>query len=225
MTEPSAPSLSSSGPVGFPGGRGLLVTLDGPSGVGKTTVSALLADLLVEAGPVLLTAEPSDSPLGRLARHGTFEFRGFALSLLVAADRYHHSASVIVPAVEAGAVVVCDRYMPSALVLDRLDGVEAAFVAEVYRYLPPPDLAVFLADAPEANRIRAERRGGHTRFHRTDPAAAAAEAEMFDEVAAGLSGQGYPVATVRIDGRPAPRVAEQIAQMVAARRTASPAGR
>ncbi|MBV9140517.1 MAG: winged helix DNA-binding domain-containing protein [Pseudonocardiales bacterium] len=54
-----------------PGG-GLLVTFDGPSGVGKTTVSGLVRDRLAVAGvPVVLTATPSSSSLGELARHGT----------------------------------------------------------------------------------------------------------------------------------------------------------
>lgn len=57
-----------------PGG-GLLVTLDGPSGVGKTTVSALVRDRLDVAGvPVVLTTTPSSSSLGELARYGTHEF-------------------------------------------------------------------------------------------------------------------------------------------------------
>lgn len=51
-----------------PGG-GLLVTLDGPSGVGKTTVSGLIRDRLAAAGvPVVLTTTPSRSSLGELAR-------------------------------------------------------------------------------------------------------------------------------------------------------------
>lgn len=68
-----------------PGG-GLLVTLDGPSGVGKTTVSALVRDRLAVTGvPVVLTTTPSSSSLGELARYGTHEFFGAALACLVAA--------------------------------------------------------------------------------------------------------------------------------------------
>jgi dTMP kinase len=75
-------------------GSGLLVTLDGPSGVGKTTVSGLIRDRLATTGvPVVLTTTPSSSSLGELARHGTNEFFGPALACLVAADRYHHDPS------------------------------------------------------------------------------------------------------------------------------------
>jgi len=106
-------------------GGGLLVTLDGPSGVGKTTVSGLVRDCLALAGvPVVLTTIPSSSSLGELARHGTNQFFGMTLTCLVAADRYHHDQTTVRNALERGSVVVCDRYVPSSLVLDILDGVE-----------------------------------------------------------------------------------------------------
>jgi thymidylate kinase len=54
---------------------GLLITLDEPSGIGKTTVSGLVRDRLAVAGvPVVLTATPSSSTLGELAWYGTHEF-------------------------------------------------------------------------------------------------------------------------------------------------------
>lgn len=89
---------------------GLLVTLDGPSGVGKTTVSRLIRDRLAVADvPVVLTATPSPSSLGRLARHGTHAYFGAALTCLVAADRYHHDQATVHDALAHGSVVVCDR--------------------------------------------------------------------------------------------------------------------
>lgn len=78
-----------------PGG-GLLVTLDGPSGVGKTTVSGLVRDRLAVAGvAVVLTSTPSSSLLGELARRCTHQFFGAALTCLVAADRYHQVADAL----------------------------------------------------------------------------------------------------------------------------------
>jgi dTMP kinase len=131
------------------GTTGVLVTLDGPTGAGKTTVSMLLAEQLAGVGVrVLYTAQPSRSPLGEMARRGTYEYRGVVLSCLVAADRYDHVAQVIEPALAGGQVVVCDRYVPSALALDLLDGLDASFVWNLYRYIRWPDLATFLfADA------------------------------------------------------------------------------
>ncbi len=115
------------------GDRGLFVTVDGPSGVGKTTVSRLLGLKLEAQGlDVLVTATPSGSKLGSLARGCTYKLRGMALTCLVAADRYHHDWEVVRPALAGGAVVVCDRYVPSSLVLDVLDGIEPKVVQTLY---------------------------------------------------------------------------------------------
>jgi dTMP kinase len=102
---------------------GRFIVVDGPSGVGKSTVTTLLAQRLSAAGhDVLTTGEPSNGPIGELARGGTNDYRGLALACLVAADRYHHLAVQVHPALAAGRVVVCDRYVPSSLVLQHLDG-------------------------------------------------------------------------------------------------------
>jgi dTMP kinase len=68
---------------------GFLATIDGPVGVGKTTVTTLVAASLAADGvPVLATRQPSDSPLGTLARSGTHDLHGLALTFLMAADRH-----------------------------------------------------------------------------------------------------------------------------------------
>jgi len=67
------------------------VVVDGPCGVGKTTVTHALAQQLAAAGlPVLTTKEPTTSALGNLARFGTDDYQGITLACLVAADRYRH---------------------------------------------------------------------------------------------------------------------------------------
>lgn len=216
MSHTLAPAATVTGKNGTSRSTGALFTLDGPTGVGKSTVAGLVAELLSEEATVLRTAEPSDSEIGELARHGTYNFRGLALSLLVAADRYHHSDTVISPAVASGKIVVCDRYMPSALVLDRMDGVDPQYITSVYKHLPRPDIAFFLTDDPEENRRRAAARGGSSRFHHTDPEKTAAEAAMFAQVATDLTELGYPVSVVKVRGRNAPQVAARIAAMAAA---------
>ncbi|WP_322974781.1 dTMP kinase [Actinacidiphila epipremni] len=68
---------------------GLFVSIDGPGGVGKSTVTALVAEELRAAGAaVLATREPSDTALGRLARNGTDDYRGLTMACLIAADRH-----------------------------------------------------------------------------------------------------------------------------------------
>ncbi len=67
--------------------------------------------------------EPSPTPLGQLIRAGTGECTGMALACLVAGDRHHHLATEIRPALAARQIVLCDRYLPSSLVLQRMDGI------------------------------------------------------------------------------------------------------
>lgn len=172
----------------------LLVAIDGPSGSGKTTTARHLSTLLTAEGTrVLSVAHPSDSPLGQLTRTRTLRLRGPALSCLVAADRYHHTATVIAPALEEGRTVVCDRYLASALVLDRMDGAEIDFVESLYRYLRRPDLQVLLT-APHRVRVRrVKRRGPTSRFHPLDEAAALRETRLFAEAARSLRRTGQRV--------------------------------
>src|SRR6202012_326419 len=104
---------------------------------------------LADAGvPVLATRQPSESPLGILARSSTHHLHGLALTFLMAADRHHHYEHVIAPALAAGQVVVCDRYLPTALVLDQMDGADPEFIRGIYRYLAWPDLAIILTGDP-----------------------------------------------------------------------------
>lgn len=91
--------------------QGFFVAIEGPSGVGKSTVTDLLHAALAHRGfPAVATKEPSDSALGKLARQGADEYRGLVLACLVAADRYYHLEHDIRPALRAGYVVICDRY-------------------------------------------------------------------------------------------------------------------
>jgi hypothetical protein len=90
----------------------------------STTTAALVSQRLAAAGlQVRATGEPSRTPLGEMIRASTDLYRGMALACLVAGDRHHHLATEIRPQRRAGAIVICDRYLPSGLVLQRMDGV------------------------------------------------------------------------------------------------------
>lgn len=201
--------MAADGPAGF------LAVIDGPAGAGKTTVTALAAAELTAAGfAVLATRQPSESPLGMLARSSTHELRGLALTFLMAADRYHHDEHVIGPALAAGQVVVCDRYVPSALVLDQLDSADPDFVWGIYRYLRWPDLAIVLTGDPAVCRARAQRRGLYSRFHEGGVPAAAHEASLYADVTAMLAGRGYPVHLVAVGDRTAAQVAAAVTALI-----------
>lgn len=170
--------------------RGYFVTIDGPGGAGKSTLLRLVPAQLQSAGvPVHATTEPSRGPAGQLARTSTEIFRGHALACLVAADRYHHLETEIRPALEAGKVVICDRYVPSSYALQVLDGVDQGFVAAINVHAQPPDLAVILTCAPEILQQRLTARGSHGRFE-DNPTISHAETERFAEIATMLEAGG-----------------------------------
>jgi dTMP kinase len=95
---------------------GLLITLEGIEGSGKSTQAALLRDtLLSERIPVCLTREPGGSPLAERVRDlilqdGEEPLAPGAEVLLFLAARAQHVARTIRPALDRGEVVICDRF-------------------------------------------------------------------------------------------------------------------
>ena len=100
---------------------GLFLVFEGGDGVGKSTQVALLCTALADAGrEVLRTFEPGDSAVGAQIRRllldpATGDLAPRAEALLYAADKAQHLHAVVLPALQRGAVVVCDRYVDSML--------------------------------------------------------------------------------------------------------------
>jgi dTMP kinase len=100
--------------------RGLFLTFEGGDGSGKSTQATLLAEWLTERGrTVVRTREPGGTELGLELRDIVLHRRGDiaprAEALLYAADRAHHIATKVRPALEAGEIVVQDRYLDSSV--------------------------------------------------------------------------------------------------------------
>ena len=155
---------------------GLFVAVEGGDGAGKSTQADALAGWLREQGhTVLRTREPGGTALGRSLRelvlHGEDgSVTPRAEALLFAADRAHHVATVVRPALEAGEVVITDRYLDSSVAYQ---GAARALGHEEVRELSLwaverllPDLTVLLDVSAERGR---QRRGElHDRVERED---------------------------------------------------------
>nr|WP_290447716.1 dTMP kinase [Pseudomonas sp. 21LCFQ02] len=95
---------------------GLFITLEGPEGAGKSTNRDFLAEQLRARGvDVVLTREPGGTPLAERIREILLApsdevMHADAELLLVFAARAQHLAEVIRPALDRGAVVLCDRF-------------------------------------------------------------------------------------------------------------------
>lgn len=100
---------------------GTFITLEGPDGSGKTTQAHLLVQWLRDHGyDVLLTREPGGTEIGDQIRDILHDSNNAAMDpstefLLYSASRAQHVAQLILPSLNAGRHVVCDRYADSSL--------------------------------------------------------------------------------------------------------------
>ncbi len=101
--------------------QGLFITFDGPEGGGKTTQRELISKKLKELGHnVVDTREPGGTKLGKAIREwlltpSDVKIASHAEILLFMADRAQHVFEVVKPALEAGKIVLCDRYVDSTI--------------------------------------------------------------------------------------------------------------
>jgi dTMP kinase len=163
--------------------RGVFITLEGGDGSGKTTQAELLREWLSGEGrTVLRTREPGGTEVGVEIREIVLHHRGDisprAEALLYAADRAHHVATVVRPALERGEVVIQDRYIDSSVAYQ---GVGRVLDPEAVRGLSEwateglaPDLTILLDLDADAARGRLDE--ARTRYDRLE-----AEASEFHD--------------------------------------------
>ncbi|MCC6313523.1 MAG: dTMP kinase [Thermomicrobiales bacterium] len=134
--------------------KGAFIVFEGPEGAGKSTRAHVLAGALRARGyEVVLTREPGGTPLGERVRALLLKPDGRAIlpqteALLFAAARAEHVGTVIRPALERGAVVLCDRFVDSSLAyqagglglpIDEVRAIQHLAVDEI-----EPDLRILL---------------------------------------------------------------------------------
>ena len=176
---------------------GLFITLEGGDGSGKSTQSALLVQWLESIGrTALVTREPGGTDLGLELREIVLHRRGAidprAEALLYAADRAHHIATLVRPALERGEVVVQDRYLDSSVAYQgagrKLDGIRELSLWATESLLP--DLTILLdlheelgpdrmAERTKYDRLEAEKSDFHARVRAEYLTRAEADPELF----------------------------------------------
>ena len=158
--------------------RGRFITLEGGEGAGKSTQLPLLAEWLrSRTETVVMTREPGGSALGEQVRGLLLGHRDQAMSadaelLLVFAARSEHLDKVIVPALNAGHWVLCDRFTDATYAYQGAGrGIDENRIAALEQWVQGPlrpDLCVVL-DIPVAEGIcRAGRRSQPDRFEIED---------------------------------------------------------
>jgi len=138
--------------------RGLLVVFEGLDQSGKQTQAERLRDRLTAAGrSVRLLSFPSyethiGAEIGR-ALKGERDYAADTMQLLYVANRFEWKPEIERELAE-GTVVVCDRYLASSVAYGEAFGLDGAWLSEIQRYLPQPDLTVLLDIEPQVSASR-----------------------------------------------------------------------
>ncbi|GAA3002316.1 dTMP kinase [Streptosporangium longisporum] len=178
--------------------HGMFIAFEGGEGSGKTTQSRLLAIWLRDQGfDVVQTREPGSTKVGMRLRailldavHQGLSARSEAL--MYAADRAEHVEKIILPALQRGSMVVCDRYVDSSLAYQGAGReLEPEDVVTINRWATGglvPDLTVLIDVPPSvgltrlggaADRIESEPQEFHERVRREFRSLAAAEPDRY----------------------------------------------
>jgi dTMP kinase len=121
--------------------KGIFITFEGPDGAGKTTQLKRLAAVLEQTGrDIVITREPGGTPIGDQIRSiilspDNKEMVDQTEVLLYAASRAQHVHELILPSLEAGKIVLCDRFIDASVAYQAYGlGIDPAVVEEINRF-------------------------------------------------------------------------------------------
>jgi len=185
--------------------RGLLIVFEGLDQSGKQTQAERLKGEVERRGraSALLDFPSYDTHIGAeigAALQGAREYGPDVMQLLYVANRYEKKPQ-IETLLAAGAVVICDRYLASSIAYGEAHGLDAAWLREIQRHLPPPDLTILLDIAPETAAGR--KTTNRDRFER--------DLQMLSRVRESYRAQAKASGWLRLDGeRPKDSVAADV---------------
>lgn len=156
--------------------RGKFITLEGSEGSGKSTNLAYIRDWLAAKGiDLVVTREPGGTPLAEAIRTMLLDHRNSAMCsdtelLLMFAARAQHLSELIVPALDAGRWVLCDRFTDATYAYQGGGrGIAHERIAQLESWVQGalrPDLTLFLDVPVDIGLQRASARGEPDRFER-----------------------------------------------------------
>lgn len=156
--------------------KGRFITIEGGEGAGKSTNVALMADFLRASGIAhLTTREPGGTRLGELVRELLLAVTDEPITplaelLLMFAARAQHLAQVVVPALEAGTWVICDRFTDASYAYQGagrgLGDAPVAALEQLVQGELRPDVTLILDLDPDRGLERVQQRGPLDRFER-----------------------------------------------------------
>ncbi|WAM31277.1 dTMP kinase [Caldicellulosiruptor naganoensis] len=145
--------------------KGRFIVFEGNDGSGKSTQILKVEKYLKEKGyKVVTTREPGGTEIGyrirKLLLDPAYKMDGLTEALLLAADRNEHVKNVLIPAIEEGYIVLCDRYILSSVVYQgivRGIGIDNILkLNSIFEEKVKPDLYIVLTVRPEVaiNRLK-----------------------------------------------------------------------
>ena len=188
---------------------GLLIVFEGLDQSGKQTQAERLKGEVERRGraSVLLDFPSYDTHIGGeigAALQGARDYGPDVMQLLYVANRFEKKPQID-GLLAAGAVVICDRYLASSIAYGEAHGLDVAWLHDIQRHLPPPDLTILLDIAPETAAGR--KTSNRDRFER--------DLEMLSRVRESYRAQAKAPRWLRLDGeRPKDAVAADVLSAV-----------
>ena len=138
--------------------RGLLIAFEGLDQSGKQTQAERLRDRVVAAGRLvrLLSFPAYDTSIGTeigRALQGDRDYGPDVMQLLYVANRYEWKPQIEFE-LNRGTVLICDRYLASSVAYGDAHGLDAAWLMDIQKYLPQPDVTFLLDINPAVSATR-----------------------------------------------------------------------
>lgn len=186
---------------------GKFIVIEGLDGSGLSTQAGLLKDWMAEQGmAVYLTKEPTAGPVGGLIRLALGRRLSFSASnqdndaimaLLFAADRMDHLATDIVPKLESGVHIICDRYYLSSFAYQSRS-VDLAWLRSLHARCRRPDLMILLDVSPRVCCERIAEHRWHVEIYEQE-AILAGVRQRYHDIASQLRAEGHDIRVVAGD--------------------------